>query len=158
MKKPAALILLLALCLNLCACGEQKETVSMYELQKVMVSAAELPEMLSASSSDSDAKAKFAYLSDFDYSKTDGFFLAYSADGSSYEIAVIATKSSSDALAAEASLRRHLQSRINLYKTYEPTQLDRAENAMIISSGRYAALIMCDDNSAVKAAFTDFIK
>lgn len=158
MKRIAALILALALCFALCACTEDKE-ISIYELQKAMLSAAgHLPEMLTASSSDADAEKKFAYLSDVDYSKVDGYFLAYSADASAYEIAVICLKDNGDAAAAESSLQSHLEGRINLYKTYEPAQASRAEDALIISQGRCAALIMCDNNEAVKAAFEEFLK
>ena len=158
MKRAAAFILALALCLSLCACADDKE-ISIYELQKSMLDAdAALPEMLTVSSSDGDAEKKFTYLSDVDYSKVEGYFLAYAADGMAYEIAVICLEDKADVSQAEASLRNHLEGRINLYKTYEPQQVTRAENALIISRGRCVALIMCDDTNAVKAAFEEFMK
>ena len=158
MKRITALLLALVLCLALCACGESKD-ISVYDLQKSMLSAdAKLPEMLTASSSDSDGEKKFAYLSDVNYSKVDGFFLAYASDGMAYEIAVICLKNKADVPAAEASLREHLDGRINLYETYEPKQVQRAENALIVSRDRCVALIMCDDTNAVKAAFEDYLK
>lgn len=117
-----------------------------------------IPEMRTASSSDADAAAKFAYLSDIDYSKVLGYFLAYAADGMAYEIAVICLKDKSDAPAAEASVRAHLEGRVNLYKTYEPTQMQRAEDALVVTRDNCVALIMCDDTAAVKAAFEDYLK
>ncbi|MDO4815516.1 MAG: DUF4358 domain-containing protein [Bacillota bacterium] len=158
MKRAAALILALALCFSLCACGADKE-ISIYDLQKAMLSAdGELPEMLTASSSDSDGEKKFAYLSDMDYSEVEGYFLAYSADGTAYEIAVICLKDGDDTDLAKASLQSHLDGRISLYKTYEPTQASRAEDALIISRGSCVALIMCDNTDAVKSAFEEFLK
>lgn len=158
MKRIAAFILALALCFSLCACGADKE-ISIYDLQKAMLSAdGELPEMLTVSSSDADAEKKFAYLSDMDYSKVEGYFLAYSADGTAYEIAVICLENSDDEAEAKASLQSHLQDRVNLYKTYEPTQASRAEDALIISRGSCVALIMCDNTDAVKSAFEEFLK
>ena len=158
MKRIAAFILALALCFSLCACADDKE-ISIYDLQKAMLSAdGQLPEMLTVSFSDSDAEKKFAYLSDMDYSKVEGYFLAYSADGTAYEIAVICLENSDDEAEAKASLQSHLQDRVNLYKTYEPAQASRAEDALIISQGRCTALIMCDNPEAVKAAFQEFLK
>lgn len=158
MKKIASLILVIALCFALCACGETKE-ISIYELQKSMLAAdSAIPEMRTASSSDSDAEAKFSYLSDIDYSKVSGYFLAYAADGMAYEIAVICLKDKGDAPDAEASLRTHLEGRVSLYKTYEPTQTQRAEDALIVTRDNCVALIMCDDTSAVKSAFEEFLK
>lgn len=158
MKRLTAFILALTLCFALCACGEHKE-ISVYDLRRSMLSAdTGLPEMLTASSSDSDGERKFAYLSELDYSKVEGYFLAYAADGMAYEIAVICLKDKSDASSAEASLREHLNGRISLYKTYEPQQVQRAENALIISRDRCVALIMCDDTNAVKTAFEEYLK
>lgn len=158
MKKTASLVLVIAMCFALCACGETKE-ISIYDLQKSMLTAdSSLPELRLASSSDSDGETKFAYLSDIDYSKVSGYFLAYAADGMAYEIAVICLKDKGDVPDAEASLRSHLAGRVNLYKTYEPTQTQRAENALIVPRDNCVALIMCDDANAVKAAFEDFLK
>jgi len=158
MKKLSALLLVLALCLSLCACGDTKD-ISIYDLQKTMLAAdSSLPEVKIASSSDTDGKTKFAYLSDLDYNKVSGYFLAYAADGMAYEIAVIALKDKSDLSDAEASLRTHLEGRVNLYKTYEPAQTERAENALIVTRNNCVALIMCDKPEAVKAAFEEFLK
>ena len=158
MKNATLFVLVLSLCLTLCSCGKTKE-ISIYELQEKMMKAdVNVPKMLVVSSSDSDAETKFAYLSDIDYSKVSSYFLAYAADGMAYEIAVICLRDKSDISDAKISLRKHLESRVNLYKTYEPTQTRRAEEALIIHRNNYIVLIMCDDTDAVKAAFEEFLK
>lgn len=131
-----------------------KAKVSMYDLRKAMLAEdPNLPEMSAVSSVDEKADELFAYLSDIDYSKVEGYFLTFAADGTSYEIAVVALKERSDVSELQSSLRKHVEGRVNLYKSYAPDQVERAQGAEIVSAGRYVALIMCDDQAAVKAAF-----
>ena len=133
--------------------------ISMYDLRKAMLAAdPALPEMMAVSNSDDKADELFAYLSDLDYSKVDGYFLAYAADGMAYEIAVVALKDEGDVSELKDSLIRHVEGRVNLYKSYAPDQVEKAEDAEIVTNGRYVALIMCDDKEAVKAAFEEGIK
>ena len=135
------------------------ETVSMYDLRKAMLAAdPSLPEMTAVSSSDEKCDELFAYLSDLDFSKVDGYFLAYAADGMAYEIAVVALKDEGDVSELKDSLIRHVEGRVNLYKSYAPDQVEKAENALIVASGRYAALIMCDDQAAVREVFENSVK
>ena len=42
---------------------------------------------------------------------------------------------------------------MNLYKNYAPERVQQAQAARIVSEGRYTALIMCDGQDAVQAAF-----
>ncbi len=159
MKRVLALAAALLMCLTLCACGETKPTVGMYDLRVAMENAAkDLPEMLSVSSSDEKGKASFSYISDLDYDKVDAYFVSYANALASYEIAVIAVKEPEDISDAVASLERHKQNRVDFYSSYGVGEVKRAENALVFSNGRYAVLIMTDDNSSVKAAFEAFIK
>ena len=129
--------------------------VSMYDLRLAMLAAQpDLPEMRSVSSSDDNAAGLFAYLSDLDYEKVEGYFLSYAADGkSANEFAVVCLKDAADAPALEASLRNHVKGRVDLYKTYGPEQVEQASAAELVTLGRYVALIMCADRAAVQAAF-----
>ena len=133
--------------------------VSMYDLQKEMLAKdSAMPEMMTVSGSDENAAELFAYLSDIEYEKVEGYFLAYAADGSAYEVAVVALRDAAEVPALKASLETHVQGRVSLYKSYAPDQVERAEKAIITDSGRYVALIMCEDQSAVKAAFESGVK
>lgn len=154
-----AAVLLLAGCAAPITPTENEPMVSMYDLRTAMLAKdPSLPEMTAVSSSDENAGELFGYLSDLDYEKVEGYFLAYASDGMAYEIAVVALKDAADLPALEASLKAHVQGRVNLYKTYAPEQVAKAQAAEIVSRGRYAALIMCGDQNAVKAAFEESVQ
>ena len=136
-----------------------QDMVSMYDLSKAMCSADEtLPEMLYASSSDSEPAELFQNISTVDYDKIEGFFVSYAADGKAYEIAVVCVKNISDVLEVKTSLLNHVAERVNMYSTYMPDQKAKAEDADVFTNGRYAVLIICDNKTAVKNTFMDFVK
>ena len=162
MRKIVALTLAAVFILCAVSCGKKEETdpmVSMYDLRVMMLGADEtLPEMKSVSSSDADAESLFSYLSDFDYSKVEGFFLSYAVEGDSYEIAVVALRDEGDVTAMKESIEKHVAGRVELYKNYKPDQVSRAETAKVAICGRYVALVMCDKVDAVLDAFEKGIK
>ena len=163
MKKLLCLLLALVLLLAGCAKpGSEPETeteaapmVSLYDLRKAMLAAQPgLPEMIAVSSSDENAAELFTYLSKLDYEKVEGYYLAYAADGrTANEFAVVCLKSEADIPALVTTLKAHIQDRVNLYKNYLPELVKPVSEAEIVTEGRYAALIMCEDQAAVKAAF-----
>lgn len=159
MKRIICVICALAMCLSVCACGEKTQKIDMHELQKSMVDADKsLPEMKISGSWDENAEKAFSYISDMEYNKIHGFFLAYAADGMAYEIAVVQLKDKSDAAAMEESLNEHVQTRVQMYKTYEPEQVDRASDAKVETIGDCVLLIMCDSPQNVETAFKEFTK
>lgn len=159
MKRIICVICALAMCLSVCACGEKTQKIDMYELQKSMVSADKsLPEMKISGSWDENAEKAFSYISDMEYNRIHGFFLAYAADGMAYELAVVQLKDKSDAGEMEDSLNEHVQTRVRMYKTYEPEQVQRAENAVVKTVGDCVLLIMCDSPENAETAFKEFTK
>lgn len=131
----------------------------MQALENSMVSADNtLPEMKVSGSWDENAEKAFSYISDLEYNKIHGFFLAYAADGMAYEIAVVQLKDKSDASAMADSLREHVQSRVQMYKTYEPQQVQRAESAVVKTDGDCVLLIMSDAPQNAETAFKEFTK
>lgn len=159
MKRIICVICALAMCLSVCACGEKTQKIDMYELQKSMVSADKsLPEMKISGSWDENAEKAFSYISDMEYNKIHGFFLAYAADGMAYELAVVQLKDKSDAGEMEDSLNEHVQTRVRMYKTYEPEQVQRAENAVVKTVGDCVLLIMSDSPENAEMAFKEFTK
>lgn len=159
MKRIICVICALAMCLSVCACGEKTQKIDMYELQKSMVSADKsLPEMKISGSWDENAEKAFSYISDMEYNKIHGFFLAYAADGMAYELAVVQLKDKSDAGELEDSLNEHVQTRVRMYKTYEPEQVQRAENAVVKTVGDCVLLIMSDSPENAETAFKEFTK
>lgn len=147
------------LSLSLCACGEKTKSIDMQALENSMVSADKtLPEMKVSGSWDENAEKAFSYISDLEYNKIHGFFLAYAADGMAYEIAVVQLKDKSDASAMVDSLREHVRSRVQMYKTYEPQQVQRAESAVVKTDGDCVLLIMSDAPQNAETAFKEFTK
>lgn len=162
MKKIIALTLAAVFVLCAVSCGKKgngEPMVSMYDLRVMMLDADEtLPEMKSVSSSDKDAESLFGYLSDVDYSKVEGFFLSFAAEGDAYEIAAVALRDEGDVREMKTSIEKHVAGRVELYRNYKPDQVPRAEAAKVIVSGRYVALVMCDKADAVLDAFEKGIK
>ena len=147
------------LALSLCACGEKTKSIDMQALENSMVSADKnLPEMKVSGSWDENEEKAFSYISDLEYNKIHGFFLAYAADGMAYEIAVVQLKDKSDASAMADSLREHVRSRVQMYKTYEPQQVQRAESAVVKTDGDCVLLIMSDAPQNAETAFKEFTK
>ena len=155
MKKIIRVMLALVVLLQ-CGCGGTKtsDTISMYDLRQTMEAADKsLPEMLNASSADENAADQFAYISDLDYDKVDSFFLSYAKEGTADEIAVVAVKDVNDIDEAKQSLETHRQNRRKLLDQYEPEEVKRIDDGLVFAKDQYAVLIICDDASAVKAAF-----
>lgn len=147
------------LALSLCACGEKTKSIDMQALENSMVSADKTPpEMKVSGSWEENAEKAFSYISDLEYNKIHGFFLAYAADGMAYEIAVVQLKDKSDASAMADSLREHVRSRVQMYKTYEPQQVQRAESAVVKTDGDCVLLIMSDAPQNAETAFKEFTK
>jgi hypothetical protein len=171
MKRIAALILALCLVCSLVGCEKKTEKstqtttaapeqeISMFDLSRAMLGAATFGEMRYISSTDDYAEDKFSYVSDLDYGKVEAFFLAYAADGkgNADEIAVIRVKDAQDVNAAMVSLQNHLQKRVALYQTYDPSQSEKLGKGSVFTDGRFAALIVSDDNHAVRSAFEAFL-
>lgn len=158
-KRMVCALCAVMLSLSLCACGEKTKSIDMQALENSMVSADKtLPEMKVSGSWDENAEKAFSYISDLEYNKIHGFFLAYAADGMAYEIAVVQLKDKSDVSAMADSLREHVQSRVQMYKTYEPQQVQRAESAVVKTDGDCVLLIMSDAPQNAETAFKEFTK
>lgn len=158
-KRMVCALCAVMLAFSLCACGEKTKSIDMQALENSMVSADKsLPEMKVSGSWDENAEKAFSYISDLEYNKIHGFFLAYAADGMAYEIAVVQLKDKSDASAMADSMREHVQSRVQMYKTYEPEQVQRAESAVVKTDGDCVLLIMSDAPQNAETAFKEFTK
>lgn len=158
-KRMVCALCAVMLAFSLCACGEKTKSIDMQALENSMVSADKsLPEMKVSGSWEENSEKAFSYISDLEYNKIHGFFLAYAADGMAYEIAVVQLKDKSDASAMADSLREHVRSRVQMYKTYEPEQVQRAESAVVKTDGDCVLLIMSDAPQNAETAFKEFTK
>ncbi len=162
MKKSVFITSVLLICAFLfssCSAGSRQSAVSMYDLREAMSEGADFGDMTYVSSADSGAEEKFDYLSDFDYSKVDSFFMYFASDGSKNadELAVVALKDETDSEAMANSLEKHLEYRKSLYKTYCPKELPKLDGAIVFKSGIYAVLIVSEKPDGIKASFDSFI-
>lgn len=156
MRRAVCAALALMLVLGLAACGGNGGSAAgPVELGESLVARAEnLPDMTCVSSEGKDATGAelFPYLSDMDYSKVAGYYLAYSTAGSAEEIAVIRVKDAAALPEAKASLERHLENRAGLFRTYDSEQAAMLGKAEIVAAGDTAALIICENASELASA------
>jgi len=150
---------MLALTVTGCSSTGSSDMVSMYDLQKTALDSDDtLPEMQTVNSSADNAGDLFTYISDVSYDKVEGYFLAYSSKGLADEIAVVCMKDAADTDDMVKSLQAHVDSRVKMYSTYDPSQVDRAKSALVFNQGRYAILIISDKQQDVKTAILEKIK
>ena len=166
MKKRITLIIfLLAAAGSLLAVGcgsnnkSSKNQTSVVTFEKDILAAdSSLPDMTTVDSDSEEADSLFAYLSDVDYSKIHSYFLSYSSDGLADEVAVIRVKDTSDVDEVKESVEDHIRGRVNFYKSYDVTQVDRAEDALIFTNGNDVVLIVSDNPKDIKSAYKDKVE
>lgn len=151
------LAVLMIFSLSACTSRNQKE-VSLYDLNKAMADVAGFAEMKYVSSLDSNAEDLFENISSMEYSKVQGFFINYAVNGTGNadEIACIQVKNENDAAEAVSSLQKHLNKRIGLYSSYDKSQLDKLNSAVITKYGNVAVLIVGDKAVDMEKAFNSF--
>lgn len=129
------------------------------ELVRAMMDAdTTLPEMVTRSSLEEEARDNFFYLSDLDYGKVDSYFYAYADAGTAEEIAVVKLKDKSDAAAMMDSLHKHVEARQGTFEEYDPEQVPLTESAVVTNEGRYVALIVSKKNGLVQKEFQKFFQ
>ncbi len=156
MKKTLATLTALILALALAACGTQggSDGADPVALGEAMLAKAKaLPDMTVVSSETADGEELFPYLSNMDYGKVAGYYMAYATAGTAEELAVISLKDAADVDEARASLEKHLQNRMGLFRVYDPEQASMLENARITAQGSCVALIICANADEVDGAF-----
>lgn len=133
----------------------EKEKISMKDLCDAMSAADDsLPDMITVKDTDEEAEDTFAYLSDFEYSKVQRYFMSYaSEDGNTQELAVIEVKDKKDVQDAEDSLKKHQESRIKLFEQYEPEKVAEVKEGITFTKDNYAVLIISSSKDSVKKAF-----
>ena len=163
MKRAACLALAALMLAGICGCSGSADPDEPDLDPEVMVQAlmevdTTLPEMVTHSSKEADAKDNFFYLSDLDYSKVDSYFYAYADAGTAEEIAVVKLKNKSDAAAMMDSLHKHVEARQGTFEEYDPEQVPLTEAAVVTREGRYVVLIVSKKNGLVQNTFQSFFK
>lgn len=174
-KNNIIMVLLLSLCLTLfVGCSKEEtnneiasekkneeeskspELPDMKKLCEDMLAAdSSLPEMSVVYGSDENGSDLFQYLADFDVEKVEDFFFAYATEGTAEEIAVIYLKDEDDIEDLEEAIENHVEGRIIQFRTYDPSQVERCEDAVIIAKDNYVILIIADEAKAIKKVFEE---
>lgn len=129
-------------------------SINLEELASTIESSAgKLPDMSTYCTEDKDAEDWFNYLCDFDYSKVEDYYIAYSSSGTAEEIFLIRLKDSEDCTYAELSLHNRIKSRTATFDQYQPEEVAKLGNAIVTSNGNYVALLICQDEYSAKKAF-----
>lgn len=158
--KRGFILLCLIPVLTCTACSNNEaddKKIDMSALRQSMLEAdSGLPDMSCITSEDENAAENLVYLADnLNYDMVDSYFYTYSSTGTAHEIAVICAANPEDVSAIKQCLEAHLESREHTFQYYAPEQVAAAQNAIVISSGNYVAMIMCDNQDAVKNVFLD---
>lgn len=125
-------------------------------LQAMMAVDTTLPDMVTKSSQDSEAKDNFFYLSNLDYSKVDAYCYAFADAGTAEEMAVVKLKDKSDAAVLMESLHDHVNTRRGTFEEYSPDQVPLTDSAVITREGRYVVLIVSKKNGLAQKEFQKF--
>lgn len=164
-KRAVCLILAALMMISVCGCtsssGPDPDEPSVdleLMVQAMMDVDTTLPEMVTRSSGDDDAKDSFFYLSDLDYSKVEEYFYAFADAGTAEEIAVVKLKDRSDAAAMMESLHKHVEARRGTFEEYDPEQVPLTQNAVVIREGRYVTLIVSQKNGLAQKEFQKFFQ
>lgn len=147
---------LAAMLLMLAACGGPAEGRNVDPValgQTLLEQARDLPAMSVVTGQDEKGKGLFPYLSDLSYDKVEGYYFAYAAGGTAEEIAVIYLKDGGDGAEARASLERHLEDRLGIFRVYNPEQVPAVENARILVEGNMVALMICSNSGELEQTF-----
>ena len=157
-KKLLALALVVVMVLMMTACGGGNEQalkdVPSADLAKAMAEAeSSLPDMTTATEEDPEPEILLQSVTDMEFDKFDAFFITYSNEGLADEIVVLRVKDEKDVEDAAAALEDHQQKRSAMYSTYDPTQVERVDNGIVFTEGKYAVLIVTEHPTDVQAAF-----
>ena len=158
MKKRGLAAALTALLLLLTACGGPEagggQTVDPVALGEALFQQArDLPEMDVVTGEDERGAELFSYLSDLPYDKVAGYYFAYARGGTAEEIAVLRLRDSGDGAQARASLERHREKRLGIFRVYGPEQAAAVESGRILVAGEMVALLICENTDELAAAF-----
>lgn len=144
LTRAGVLVLALALCLSLAACGGgESKTIDINALAEELVNAATFGEPMN--SLDSSVALGL-------YGCAEGTSVcAYAGTGATAEEVAVFDCGSSDAAAAlVSSLTQRNETRISQYSSYNPTEVPKLESAVIMQGGQYVVLIVAADNSAAR--------
>lgn len=159
MKKIWCFILTFLLLFSLSGCSEKQASET--DMAPDDIAAAirrgqqELPEMMQITSKDTEFTA---WLSDYyllQAEQVSGGVICYADGVEASEIAVLLMKDEKDCKAAGEALNRYIQNRAGVFEGYAPQQASMVKNGVVVSNGRYIALMICPEPQIAEETFFD---
>lgn len=158
MRKICFYIAALLVTISLTACGQREQAAETAQTpaeiaETVIASQTGLPAFIQLTSGDGEFDS---YLSDYyllDRAQISGGVVCYADGAEASEIAVLVLGDESYAETVEETLSAYMQNRAGVFEGYAPRQAALAKGGMVVTNGKYAALLMCPDTAAAKAAF-----
>ncbi len=147
MKKGIGILCAAAAAIMLTACGSKQEETASIEIESLA------EELLETVTSDSLSETASSLIPSIYYLDEDAVVsaVAYASSGAtSCEIAVIESADTEDAATAEEKLQTRVDNQTELYATYNESEADRLDTAIIKSTGVYTVLCVCDDTDAAE--------
>ncbi len=147
MKKGIGILCAATAAIMLTACGSKQEETASIEIESLA------EELLETVTSDSLSETASSLIPSIYYLDEDAVIsaVAYASSGAtSCEIAVIESADTEDAATAEEKLQTRVDNQTELYATYNESEADRLDTAIIKSTGVYTVLCVCDDTDAAE--------
>ena len=155
-KRKSTMWILVLLCLSglLAACGQQAETDWTVQQMAwaILASQGEVPVM---NAPDPGAPLQ-TYLSGYyhlDSRQVEEGAVFYAGGVSALEVAVLRLADGAGTVEAEQALQDYIDDRAGSFAGYAPEESAILEQSTALVRGRYAALLICPDQQAAKAAF-----
>lgn len=153
----AAFFLIFAVTICLCACSDSQPVKSAATVMEQILSAVTDTDVTVTVNYDEEKyKSNFDMLYSIDSGLVSDGAIAYAERGmSADEISLLIADSDKAAVEIEAALKSRIQRRRNDFTGYAPDEVRKIDASIVVKSGRYVALIICDDPSAVRSALLD---
>ena len=85
--------------------------------------------------------------------------IAYAERGmSADEVSLLVADNENDASEIEEALKSRIEQRKKDFNGYAPEEVKKLDASVVVKSGRYVALIICDNPTAVRTALLDAIR
>ncbi len=147
MKRMTGVLCAVSAAVMLTSCGAKTDETVSIEIDALA------EDLLETVTSDSLSETASSLIASIYYLDEDAIAssVAYASSGAtSCEIAVIESADEDDVTEVEEKLRTRVDNQEQLYATYNESEADRLDSAIIKSAGAYTVLCVCDDTDAAE--------
>lgn len=121
--------------------------------EAIVRSQTDLPELIQITSADAVFSTWISEYYQLPVEQVEDGAIFYADGVEASEIAVLVLTDEKNAVTIKAALSKYIESRAGVFEGYAPQQAALAKGGIVSVNGKYAALLICKDTSAAKAAF-----